>query len=325
MKRRNHTWVWLLALGLFYTGGADLLAQTCCSGGVPISGNLGLPVGNPGTLQLSLTYDFNNLETLYESSQKLDDDTRTRNTHSTLLEIGYQLSERWQISALITGVRQERNLRPIGLEPRNQQTTGLGDAVLLARYSPWSFLSIGIGGKLPTGAFQITDPSGIQYNADLQPGSGAWDGIGWLQASLPWALRPSGVWSATAIGRLTGTNPEFRFQQSYRFGNDIQVIGGYTDRVFVANQIADLSGMFRFRWAGSDLSNGGVIPNTGGSWVFFNPGVTWWPTQNLSWQVNTEVPVFTQVDGVQLSPTWRINTGIYFIMGNKDKEDDLEF
>ncbi|HAA13318.1 MAG TPA: hypothetical protein DCE41_17165 [Cytophagales bacterium] len=286
---------------------------------------MGLPTGNPGTLQLSLTYDYNNLETLYEASQRLDDDTRTRNTHSLLLEIGYQLSSRWQISALFTGVRQERNLRPIGLDPRNQQTTGLGDAVLLARFSPISLVSIGLGTKLPTGPFSITDPSGIQYNADLQPGSGAWDGIAWLQTTLPWALRPQGAWSVTAIGRLTGTNEEFRFGQSYRFGNDVQVIGGYTDRVFVANQIADLSGMFRYRWAGSDLSNGGVIPNTGGNWVFFNPGLTWWPTPQFSWQVNAEMPVFTQVDGVQLSPTWRINSGIYFIIGNKDNEDELDF
>ncbi|MCK5105500.1 MAG: hypothetical protein KAR17_21900, partial [Cyclobacteriaceae bacterium] len=38
--------------------------QTCCSGGVPISGNLGLPPGNIGTWQFSLAYDINVLKTL---------------------------------------------------------------------------------------------------------------------------------------------------------------------------------------------------------------------------------------------------------------------
>jgi len=34
-------------------------SQTCCSGGVPLSSNLGLPASDKGVLQLSLSYDLN--------------------------------------------------------------------------------------------------------------------------------------------------------------------------------------------------------------------------------------------------------------------------
>lgn len=316
-------WAISVLLSLFFS--PELKAQTCCSGGVPISGNLGLPAGPAGELLLSLNYDYNFLNTLLDSTSVLNDISRTRTTHSLLLEVGYQISARWSVSLLATGVRQERILHPIGFPMRHQSTSGIGDAVLLLRYQPWQFLMLGLGTKVPLGAFDIMDNRGIQLNADLQPGSGAWDAILWVQSTIPWSVSPSGAWSVTAISRLTGVNPAFRTGQSYQFGNDIQAIIGYTDRIFLLNQVLDLSGMVRYRWADMDKTNGGEIPNTGGNWLFVNPGMAWWPTPELSFQVNGEVPIYQVVAGVQLSPTWRINTGVYFQISTKKKNEGLEF
>ena len=311
-RLKDSSWVLILVVMALFSNPAT--AQTCCSGGVPLSSNLGMPNVNKGSWQLSLNYDYNYLARLLAASEVLEDDSRIRSTHSLLLEVGWQISDRWAINAFVPTVRQERLLRPPGLPSTLQATNGLGDAVLMARYQPLEWLGLGLGAKLPTGSYQVRDERGIQYNADLQPGSGAWDGIGWLQASLPWAARPTGTWSFTAIGRYTGTNPTFRVGQSYTFGKDLQALIGYTERRFILKQLFDLSGMARFRLTGPDFAGGGAIANTGGWWLFLNPSVTWWIKRRFSYQMNMEVPLYSHVGGTQLSPSWRVNTGIYWLI-----------
>lgn len=45
--------------------------QTCCSGGVPLSSNLGLPTGEQGTIQMALTYDLNVFRNLKDRKANL--------------------------------------------------------------------------------------------------------------------------------------------------------------------------------------------------------------------------------------------------------------
>ncbi|MBL4939411.1 MAG: hypothetical protein JKY16_03905, partial [Lutibacter sp.] len=44
-------------------------AQTCCSGGVPLSNNIGLEILAKGTTQFGINYDYNNLNTLNDGSE----------------------------------------------------------------------------------------------------------------------------------------------------------------------------------------------------------------------------------------------------------------
>ena len=64
---------WSLIL-LLLTLPHSLFSQACCSGGVPISSNLGLGASTAGTFQFQLTYDHNTLKDLLASSERLDDD-----------------------------------------------------------------------------------------------------------------------------------------------------------------------------------------------------------------------------------------------------------
>jgi len=54
----------------------NIQGQTCCSGGVPLSGNLGLPIAESKIWQFSASYDLNVLKTLQTGTEKLDDNTR---------------------------------------------------------------------------------------------------------------------------------------------------------------------------------------------------------------------------------------------------------
>ena len=85
LVQKTFVTIWLL---MFASG---LQAQTCCSGGVPLSSGLGMPQSAKGTWQLSLNYDINVLKTLKENGDNIDDHTRQRITQSLL----FQTSHKW--------------------------------------------------------------------------------------------------------------------------------------------------------------------------------------------------------------------------------------
>ena len=318
-----------LWIGVLLYGGLSTLnisAQTCCSGGVPVASNLGMPNADHGSLQLSLSYDFNRLNTLKAGTEVLDDRNRNRTTHSGLLEIGYSFSRRLSFDALFSYVRQERNVNNFGVD-QFTATQGIGDATFLAKYlvldqQPWQ-LSAGVGVKAPFGASDLPNEQGITLNADLQPGSGAWDLVGWISTSTSLGNRSSRSLFATTIYARKGHNTDYLGSQDYKFGNEWQVIAGLSDRFLVLNQIFDLTVSLRFRDAAEDEINSQNVPSTGGAWVFFNPGVSWWPSPTFSWQANVEIPLHANITGTQVTPTIRFNTGVYYIFGNSKNNLDL--
>ena len=97
---------WLIFLSSFFT--YQVAGQTCCSGGVPVSGNLGMPAGEVGLLQVSIAYDQNRLNTLQTEWTRQEDANRTRLTHSALVELGYVWSPRWAVDVLGAVGGQER-------------------------------------------------------------------------------------------------------------------------------------------------------------------------------------------------------------------------
>ena len=158
----------------------DVSAQTCCSGGVPISTNLGLPPSLKGTWQFALTYDLNTLNTLKTGTEVLDDNSRTRRTHSLILSSGYSFSDRFSIEGLIPYVKQDRDInQPTGFSDF-QSTQGIGDILLLFKFrltpvnNTAHILSVGAGPKLATGSFSEVNSNGLLLNLDLQPGSGGY-------------------------------------------------------------------------------------------------------------------------------------------------------
>ena len=142
-------------------------AQTCCSGGIPLSNSIGLESLEKGTLQIGVNYDYNNLNTLNIGSEKLDDDSRLRITHSALINLGYSISNKLAVEALFTWVNQRRIISQLGNENLDQ-TSGVGDAILLLKYNSVnaiganSNINLGIGTKIPLGSSTETNNEGIE-------------------------------------------------------------------------------------------------------------------------------------------------------------------
>ncbi len=288
-------------------------SQTCCSGGVPVSGNIGLfPLAGAG-FQLNFSYDYNLLRTLKDFSETLDDINRERITHSMLLEASYSLTDRLSFYGLLSFVSQERTI--LNSFTRDfQRTRGLGDAVFMPGYlvmnRPNLSWLLSAGAKFPVGRSDIRDSNGILLNPDLQPGSGAFDGLFLSMIRLE-SSRGNSFWNQIAF-RRTGTNTNFRNSSHYRFGNELVASAGWSKNFLLLSQIFEPSLILSYRFASNDLIDRKKMPNTGGNWIFASAGIAFYLNENLKFFSSLSLPVFSEPAGVQLSTTMRMSAGIYF-------------
>lgn len=295
-------------------------AQTCCSGGVPLSNNIGLPILEKGTWQLGMFYDYNNLNTLNDGTESLNDNARLRITHSVLVNVGYSITDNLSVEGLFTWVNQRRNITQFG-NSNLDQTSGIGDAIVLGRYrvinKPDYEVSVGAGAKLPLGATDNRNANGIILNADLQPGSNALDVIFISSFAKRFSFRPSMNFSTRVTYRSTGTNNEYLGSSEYKFGNEFQAFLTVSDQFLVLKQIVVPSISFKYRDVKRDMIDGNEITNTGGNWVFLIPDFSVNITPEILFSTRLEVPLYANVRGTQLTPTYRINTGISIQLAKK--------
>lgn len=317
-----------LSVLFFISIASSIIAQTCCSGGVPVASNLGLPNSSSKTLQIALGYDLNVLETLKSGNETLDDDSRSRRTHSGIFELGYSITDDFSIDGFFAYVRQEREINQFG-NVDFSTTSGIGDAVILFKYKllgtddgAYSF-QIGLGPKLPLGASDRKNERGLSLNADLQPGSGALDLITWAQWSLSIPSRKSMSFSSTAIYSRKGVNNDYLGEQSYRFGNEIQLAIGISDRIFIKDKIFDPSLVLRYRNQQEDVLNDFNVPSTGGNWFFLSPSIAHWIHPDFSVEAAFSIPLRADITGIQVTPTYRFRTGLYYRLSfqNNASED----
>jgi len=300
--------------------------QTCCSGGVPLSSNLGMPPNDQGIWQFSISYDHLVLSTLKEGSMLIDDQSRIRKTQSILTEIGYGITKRIAVDVFIPYVYQQRRIEQFG-KTDFVTTNGIGDVALLLKYKLTDPLDtrqnllIGIGPKMPTGKTDFTRTDGILLNADLQPGSGAWDGLIYAFYNRSFSFRPSMGFSLSTVISIKGVNQDYLNGQSYQFGNELVSQLSFSDKINLGKALFDLSLSLRFRKQLSDSFNDTFLPNTGGHFLFFTPGIAYFLSSSTSIIVSGDVPIYTYVDGTQLAPSYRLNIGLFVTLRKKKNLD----
>lgn len=196
------------------------------------------------------------------------------------------------------------------------RTRGLGDALVLFKYAliPLTIpsqqeVTIGVGGKIPFGASTLTS-RGILIPADMQPGTGAWDGILWAHASQGFIPRAPLTLFVTASHRLTGTNERYVVdEQGYKFGNEmfLSVGAGYR-----TDDKMDYSLVFRYRRAGPDVFGDFEIPNTGGVWLSLLPGLNVDIVGGLTAHASVLIPLYRNLNGTQLTTTSTATISLFY-------------
>jgi hypothetical protein len=293
--------------------------QACCSAGTPLLSSLELPSTAVGTLQLALTYEYNTLRDVLSGSSTLSDDSRRRRTHSLLLETSYGFSSSFSASVLLTIVQQERSIRSsVDGGESFLKTRGVGDAIVLLKYHlvraniiNQRDLSLGAGVKIPLGKSNLTS-DGILLPADMQPGTGAWDGILWGYVSQGFVpTLPLNVFASVSY-RYTGRNARYgNNNEGYTFGNELVANVGVG---FRTDTELDFSLALRFRQTTSDRFAGSDIPNTGGRWLSAVPGVNIRVLDNLAVRASGQIPVYRNLEGTQLTTTYTASVTLFYIL-----------
>jgi len=300
---------------------AHTYAQTCSCAGAPLISSQSISSASKGNLLLGITYQYNDISNLYNGSSQLENLSTTRNTQSTLLEINYGITKRLTFSGTLSFVQK---FRKTGLQvPTSTEeltTRGLGDGLFMLKYvlhqntirEQYQF-ALGGGVKVPFGQSDITQ-NGLALNADMQPGTGAWDGVAWSYLSKTFA-------PATTINlfwynsfRLTGTNDRFGENDSYMFGNELVSTMGITDKL-----VGNLSYVFalRYRSTASDQRNNNIQPNTGGKWLSLKPALSYGLTDQISFRVSGQLPVYQHLNGTQPTTAYTLSGSVFYNFGNR--------
>ena len=147
------------------------------------------------------------------------------------------------------------------------------------------------GLKLPTGRTDVANDDGEVAERSLQPGTGTTDLT--LAAYFRQAL---GAWNASWFTQF-GAQLPLNSSQGYKPGRQVLADAGgrweATERLGVLLQLNAV-------WKGSDSGSEAEPANSGGRWIFISPGFTFSLTRDASVYGFVQLPVYQNVNGVQL-------------------------
>ena len=272
-------------------------AQTCSCAGAPLlEFQSGVP-NQPGQIRLNLSYEYHNISNLYIGSKKQGNDDFTRYTHSALFEVSYGLTPKLTVSGLGSYIIKQR-------KATNSITTGgPGDGVVMLKYrlhrntmSSQYDLAVGGGLKLPVG---ITDLNieRAQIQADMQPGTGSFDGVTWVYFSKTFLPTSTVNLYSTASYRYNGTAEQYNNNPiSYKFGNTLISDVGISNKL---NSLLQYTGQVRFRYSAKDRLDGSLAENTGGYWLSLVPGINLTLSESIVLRFNSRIPLYQNLNGTQ--------------------------
>ncbi len=306
----------ILAAVFILFGYIETFSQACCSAGTPMLGSLETSTTIQNNFQLNLSYDYNTLQSVYEGSKKIDDNTRERITNSMLLETTYGLTDKLTLTGLFSFINQRRIISSSTGSENLLSSSGIGDALILIKYEIISQnllnqrqLAVGFGPKIPTGASDVTQ-NGILLPADMQPGSGSWDFVFWSYYSEGFMPDlPLNIFISASYKLNTSNNRFANSDAGYKFGNEfVSSIGaGYrTDTMF------DYSLSLRFRTTAADQFSNESVPNTGGIWLYAVPGLNIKLMDNLITRFTGQFPIYRNLEGTQLTTTYTLSASLFY-------------
>ncbi len=270
-------------------------AATCSCAGAPVLIYLDTSATEQGQLFLSYTAEDHQINDLVSGSDEVKDETgRDRSSFSHVLSGSYALTDRWSFSVLASYVEHKRK---IGASFFGGETavSGLGDSVLLARYTPVAItpfsrhqVALGAGFRFPTGENDATD--GFVVSEDMQPGTGALGTIAWATYSYAFDQAATLQWHVSANYTHNDVN-----DRKYHFGNETNLATGLSQ---VLGTRFSYSALLRYRQTEPDERAGFELPNTGGKWLDFVPAVRYSFTNKFSAVLTGRIPLARDLNGV---------------------------
>lgn len=272
-------------------------AQTCSCAGAPLLESQSGAPNQPGQIRLNFSYEYHNISNLYIGSEKQESNDFNRYTHSVLYEVSYGLTPKLTVSGLGSYIIKQR-------KATNRITTGgPGDGVVMLKYnlhrntiSSQYDLAVGAGLKLPVGKKNLSIEQ-AQLQADMQPGTGSFDGLVWAYFSK--TFLPSStinLYTSTSF-RYNGTSEQYNNSSiSYKFGNTLISDLGISNKI---TSLLQYTGQVRFRYSAKDRLDGSLVENTGGYWLSLVPGLNLNLSESIVLRFNSRIPLFQNLNGTQ--------------------------
>ncbi|MEW5962239.1 MAG: transporter [Pseudomonadota bacterium] len=219
-------------------------------------------------------------------------------------------------------------------------SAGIGDLTVLGQYRLFNNRASGTefaalaGFKAPTGRTGVRDDHGEIFEAEFQPGSGAWDGLFGLAATqrlgavsldahVLYILTGEGTQDTDLGDRLHyGVALSYRMLGGARAGGPMYAgahshshshpKGGpahHHHEEAPAGPALDLVLELNGEWSDQQEIAGVEDPNSGGHTFYVSPGARL-SMGNWSGFASVGIPIVNNLDGIQAEPEWRLLTGI---------------
>jgi hypothetical protein len=228
-------------------------------------------------------------------------------------------------------------------------TAGFGDVSFLGQYRFFNDqrnrteAALLLGVKAPTGATNRVDNNGGLFDAEFQPGSGAWNGLFGLAVTHrfgSWSLDSNVLYILSSTGTqdtILGDRFLYNAALSYRLtsnGNGHvhpMKLGGLPEPMYHGGPKADggskagdhhheeaptptgssvdLVLELNGEWHQKQVESGVTDANSGGNLIYLSPGIRL-SMDKWSSYVSLGLPIVNQSNGVQPEPSWRLITGV---------------
>jgi hypothetical protein len=243
------------------------------------------------------------------------DEVLTQN-RNYLGALDYTFNADWGVNVLVPFVDRTHDHvhnHMGGQIPEHWDFTEPGDVRVLARRrlastedaaaSSVATTGINFGLKLPSGRIDVRNDEGELAERSLQPGSGTTDAVLGAYYSKHLPLR-SLSWFTQALAQLP-----LNYHQDYRPGNRLSLDAGARyeagDRLALLLQLNTLL-------KGRDRGAEAEPEDTGGTFVFLSPGVSYAFTRSVQVYGFVQLPLYQRVNGVQLVPQYAFAAGLNF-------------
>ena len=308
-------------------------AWACASCGCTLSSDWDtLGVSNSSGLKLDIRYDYLDQNQLRSgtraispaaASQKshngdpLEVEKYTRNDYLTL-GLDYSFNASWGVNLQVPYIIRSHDTLGTASDgftagpdggQYSSRISGIGDVKLIGRFqgfTPQHNFGVLFGVKLPTGSHTKTGtssdpeaPGPVPIDRGLQPGSGTTDailGLYYLDTlSKNWDYFAQGI-----VQRALNSSDRYRPGDGVNLNVGLRYMG---NEYFMPQIQLNARHVMRDEGANADTVS------TGGTLVYLSPGVTVPVTQKMSLYSFVQVPVYQNVNGVQLTPRYTATVG----------------
>lgn len=251
----------------------------------------------------------------FEAREIEPDHHRELRTNNELvqLDVAVGISDRTSVAIglpLINNRLHEHvDLEGGGEEFSSQTYSGFGDVRIMARHAFHQSLRHlfigGIGIKTPTGEYTLRDAhEGAINEPGVQPGTGSWDPL--LSIYYAYQIRPRGLdWFVAGSWQIATEN-----SLDYRFGDTRIVNSGINYRIARDGRDVTLSAQINARNAPHDEYIGEDVPSTGGTWIYFTPGVLLATSDRTRLYGHVQLPLYQNVNESNLVPSYGLVLGV---------------